>query len=204
MAIMGDRPMPNRRVLAGMAAAAALALQPGALAAQTSDNATVEALANLVAADQPLSLTGVAPLNFGQVVIPRRGDIACGYDILGDGQRSVSEGTVNHGEGPTPSGCSYRDTSSERASLTLRCEADRPITLTIRAESNNLQGGAVRFATFDDYIEVDGQERYSWDERCTGEEMTLRVGGFLIVEGEAVPSGGEVQVGAITLEAFYP
>lgn len=190
------------RIKAGLITPAlALALTTTPLAAQES--ATVDAVANLVAADQPLSLTGVAPLNFGQVTIPRVGNVVCAYEIRLDGNRSVAEGTVDQGQGPSPAGCAYRDESTQRASLTLRCEADRQVGLTIRAESSGAQGNAVRFATFENFIEVDGQEIYSWDGRCNGDEIALRVGGQLLVQGEARPTETDVVVGAIIVEAFY-
>lgn len=179
----------------------ALALTAAPLAAQES--ATVDAVANLVAADQPLSITGVAPLNFGQVTIPRVGNVVCSYEIRSDGNRSLAEGTVDQGQGPSPAGCSYRDERTQRASLSLRCEADRQVGLAIRSDTSGVQGNAVRFATFENFIEVNGQEIYSWDGRCTGDEVVLRVGGQLLVQGEARPTETEIVVGAIILEAFY-
>ena len=184
-----------------MLPAFALALTTAPLAAQ--DSATVDAIANLVAADQPLSLTGVAPLNFGQVTIPRAGNVTCSYEIRLDGNRSVAEGTVDQGQGPSPAGCAYRDERTQRASLTLRCEADRQVGLTIRSSSSGEQGNAVRFSTFENFIEVNGQEIYSWDGRCNGDEVALRVGGQLLVQGEARPTETDVVVGAIVVEAFY-
>lgn len=180
------------------------ALASPAHAQSTGDSATVDAIANLVLADQPLALTGIAPLNFGQVTIPRQGNAVCSYILRGDGNRGLTEGNVGYGEGPSPAGCSYRDNRTTRASMALRCEADRVVILQIRSESSGVQGRDVFFETFDDFVEVDGQERYTWDQRCTGAEMILRIGGQLAVRGEARPTETEVQVGAITIEAFYP
>ncbi|AUX68300.1 hypothetical protein CHX26_01105 [Porphyrobacter sp. HT-58-2] len=191
-----------RKILSLAAAMTCLACVTTPLAAQES--ATVDALANLVQADQPLTLTGIAPLNFGQVAIPRVGNVTCTYDLRSDGNRTLVEGSIDQGAGPSPAGCAYRDDRTDRARLTLRCETDRQVEIAVRSQSAGVQGTAVLFETFENYIEVDGQERFAWDRRCTGEEMVVRVGGQLVVQGEARPTDGEIVVGAIILEAFYP
>jgi hypothetical protein len=191
-------------IAAAGAACAMLGAGP-ACAQSTGDSATVDALAMLVRADEPLALTSGAPLHFGQVTIPRGGNVSCIYAVRGDGTRAVSQNNVSYGEGATPAGCSYRDDRSDRASLTLRCEAERQVAFTLQSQSSGLQGSAVFFESVADDVAVDEQSRSSWDHRCTGTDMILRIGGQLQIHSEAQPTGAEgVQVGSITIEAFYP
>lgn len=185
-------------------AASLLALAAVPAHAQSSDSATVDAIAHLVTADQPLSLTAVSALNFGQVVIPAQGNVTCTYEIRGDGNLGVRQGGTDYGLAPTPAGCTFRDGNAARATLTLLCEADRLVAISLRSQTSGIQGNAVVFETFDDFLEVDGQERYDWNQNCTGRDMTLRLGGRLAIQGEARPTGEGVEVGSVTIEAFYP
>jgi hypothetical protein len=188
-------------------AGCALPVAAPALAQSTAGNnsASVDALANLVRAEEPLTLAGGGPLTFGQVTIPRAGAENCTYSVLGNGIRRIAQDGVSYGDGPSPAGCSYLGSQPERASMSLRCEADRQVVVSLRSESSGLQGSAVFFESSRDDLEVDGQDVSAWDQRCTGKDMVLRIGGQLQIRSDAQPTGTDaVQVGIIVVEAFYP
>ncbi|WP_233994201.1 hypothetical protein [Porphyrobacter sp. AAP60] len=178
-------------------------LQPGVLAAQSSDSATVDALANLVAAEQPLSLVGVAALNFGDIAIPDNRDALCAYDIASDGAQSVGENNQNFGEGPSPSQCAFRSGNADRAQFVLRCQQGQQVAFKLETRSVTPNGSDVFFVSFEDYIEVAGKSIYEWDGHCQDSDIAVRLGGQLLVRGTAQPSNGNVEVGTILLEAFY-
>lgn len=194
--------MADSNILASMAAAALL-LQPGVLAAQSSDSATVEALANLVAAEQPLSLTGVAALSFGDIAIPANRDALCLYDIASDGAQSVGENNQNFGEGPSPSQCAFRTGNADRAQFVLRCQPGQQVSFNLETRSVTPSDSDVFFVSFEDYMEVAGKSIYEWDGQCQASDIAVRLGGQLLVRGTAQPSNGNVEVGTILLEAFY-
>ncbi len=201
---MMDRRLPAG-ILASILSAAAL-LNPAVLCAQTSDSASVDAIANLVQAEIPLSIAGISVLNFGQITIPDNQDILCVYDIASDGRRTITDsrqvGQV-FGDGPTPAKCAFRDGGADRAAFTLRCQEGMSVSFLVRSESATPSGGAVFFETFETYMEVDGAFIYAWDNRCLDRDIALRIGGRLMVSGSAEPSAGNFQVGTISIEAQY-
>lgn len=201
--------MMDRRNPAGILASilsAATLLNPAVLSAQTSDSTSVDAIANLVQAETPLSIAGIAPLNFGQITIPDNQDIMCVYDIASDGRRTITDtrqvGQV-FGDGPTPAKCEFRDGAADRAAFTLRCQEEMAVSFLVQSESATPSGGALFFETFENYMEVDGTFIYAWDNRCLDRDIELRIGGRLMVRGTAEPSAGNLQVGTISIEAQY-
>lgn len=195
----------DRRIL-GITLGGAALLNPAMLAAQSSDSASIDAIANLVQSDTGLSITGIAALNFGQVTIPDNQDILCVYDIASDGRRTITDtrqaGQI-FGDGPTPAKCTFRDGSAERASFALRCEEGRSVSFNVSSQSATPDGSAVFFETFENYMEVDGTFIYAWENRCPDRDIELRIGGRLMVRGTAEPSVGTMQVGTIQIEAQY-
>lgn len=192
------------RLLAATSLGAAWLGLAGVASAQTNDEAEVDVLATIVAAEAGLSVTGRDSLDFGRVSIPNEAGADCTYTLGGDREREVTQNNNLYGLGPTPASCAFLDNGHRPARFTVECPADQRLILMLRGRGRNSQGDAVQFETFEDLIQVDGRPRYDWNQQCTGATLTIEIGGKLRVTSDAVPTEAGFYVGNMTLEATYP
>jgi len=103
--------------------------------AQSSDSATVDVTATIVAAPAELTVSGAAELDFGTVTLPGAGAVSCTYSVFPDGGTlSVSfESTITEFNPGITFETTQFDTALDGQSYdgTNACSADGNSTLTV-------------------------------------------------------------------------
>jgi len=165
--------------------------------AQSSDSATVDVTATIVAAPAELTVSGAAELDFGTVTLPGAGAVSCTYSVFPDG------GTFISADGER-SACSFQDTAQLAGAFDIACAADQPLSLSVSFESTITEfNPGITFETTQFDTALDGQS-YDGTNACSADgNSTLTVGGALQVTDQAQQTFEPVRVGTVTLEASY-
>ena len=206
---------------AGVALAASSLVGAPALA-QTSDSATVNAVATIVEALVPMDVTAVRGVEFGTVYSPNgstTGNI-CQYSIngqvdnLNDGAIAIAEYTSANSlvgdVGPTTSGCDQSG-AVQTAQFSVTCDASTPVNFTVSSTSASLTGvtfvdnGTSIFAggTRTAYTPSSGASTGTATTACdTDGVLDVAVGGSINIEETAIAATDTV-VGTVTIDASY-
>lgn len=203
--------MNQTRTLPILAASMALWLAPPAFAQSGGEaNADVEATAILTASPNPLTVTGMQNINFGEVTIPYSDSVTCNYRLHAAANRM--EITRNN-EATTPAstllaaGCTQGDVPPSFGSITLSCQ---PFAF-MQYRTNFIHSGAPGIAA--DFGDPDDPniQNIVWTTntmapgQCspsTG-NAAIRLGGVLQVSSNAVPAAGPTTIGTLQVILNY-
>lgn len=204
---------------------AALTTSTAAMA-QTSDNATVDAVATLEQVTPPLTVSVLANLDYGFINIPN-GVVAgnqCSYDIRASVNPVMtvkelnSSGTTVDSTFPTPSNCENSG-SFKPTRFLINCSPATPTTITytltsplagsgvVLTDSESTELAAVQSNGTTNFLNSSSSTIVPTcpDGTATGSaagEFQMLVGGRLILDETATP-GSDVTVGTVTLTATY-
>ena len=203
--------MNQTRTLPILAASMALWLAPPAFAQSGGEaNADVEATAILTASPNPLTVTGMQNINFGEVTIPYSDSVTCNYRV---------RATVDHleitrnNEATTPAsdllaaGCTQGAVSPQRGFILLSCQPNAYLQYRTNFIHSGAPGVAANFGDPDD---PDNQyviwlPSTAGSPRCasmTGGASVL-LGGLLQVSSNAVPAAGPTTIGTLQVILNY-
>lgn len=194
--------------------------------AQVRDTVTVPVIVQMEQApDPPLEMALVRPLSFGTVIIPnqlRRRDAICEYSLTPASNALVGEspGSAGLGNIATASGCRFA-TLGNAGVVSISCEARRAMQFTVTVSAGRdrpaglVLGGAGPFPAFianPDLSQgegfIDGQSRLCFPSGATpASPVVVRhifIGGRITVQaGQNMPTGRNIEIGSIVVEARY-
>lgn len=176
-------------------------------------NAAVEATAILAASPNPLTVTGVQNISFGEVTIPYSPNNICNYRLHAAANRmdvTRNNDATTPASTLTTAGCGTGNVSHSFGTIAMTCQPRVYLGYSAVFVPANIPGITAEFGNFSDPNAIN-TEYVRWTsnpftpDQCheTTGQASVRIGGLLRVTSDAAPSAGPTTIGLLQVTLNY-